>query len=48
MTLVLNSVQEVEQWFSMQSQDFYNDVMSSIKHRWKKCVILDGDCVEKS
>ena len=40
-------IQELEQWFSMHSEDFYNDGMHSVKHRWEKCVTLDGDYVEK-
>ena len=38
----------VEQWFSMQSEDFYNDGLRKIKKRWEKCVTLDGDYIEKS
>lgn len=41
-------IQEVEQWFSTQSEEFYNEGMRSIKKRWEKCVSLDGDYVEKS
>ena len=41
-------IQEVEQWFLMHSEDFYNDGMRSAKHRWEKYVTLDGDYVEKS
>ena len=36
-------IQEVEQWFSMQSEDFYNDGMRSVKLRWVKCKTRDGD-----
>ena len=41
-------IEEVEQWFSTQSEDFYNGGMRSVKQRWEKCVTLDGDYVEKS
>ena len=41
-------IQEMEQWFLMQSEDFYNDDMYSINHQWEKCVTMDGDYVEKS
>ena len=36
-------IQEVENWFSTQSEDCYNDGTHSINHRWEKCVTLDGD-----
>lgn len=39
---------EVEQWFSRQSQGFYNDGLRKVKKRWQKCVALQGDYVEKT
>jgi hypothetical protein len=36
-------IQEVEHWFSTQSEDFYNDGLRKVKKRWQKCVNLDGD-----
>lgn len=41
-------IQEVEQWFSAQSEEFYNDGLRKVKKRWEKCVTLGGDYVEKS
>ena len=38
--------QEMEQWFSTQSEDFYNGGLQKVKKRWEKCVTLDGDYVE--
>ena len=33
---------------STQFEDFYNDGMRSVKHRWEKCVTLEGGYVEMS
>ena len=41
-------IQEVEQWFSMQSENFYKGCLRNVQKRWEKCVTLDSDCVEKS
>ena len=41
-------INEVEEWFQAQSADFYNNGIPTVKRRWKKCVNLDGDYVEKS
>ena len=41
-------IEEVEQWFAEQSEEFYNAGLRKVKKRWEKCVELGGDYVEKS
>lgn len=41
-------IQEVEEWFSAKTADFYNEGLRKVKRRWEKCVELKGDYVEKN
>ena len=36
-------IEEVEQWFAEQSEEFYNAGLRKVKKRWEKCVELGGD-----
>jgi histone-lysine N-methyltransferase SETMAR len=36
----------VTQWLEDQNADFYKEGILKLKHRWQKCIDLQGDCIE--
>jgi len=40
-------INAVESWFARQKDTFYKDGIRQCRHRWEKCVVLEGDYVEK-
>ena len=40
-------IAEVEHFLNTQSEDFYNQGLRQLIHRWEKCVALCGSYVEK-
>jgi len=41
---VINTIND---WFELQEKQFFVDGVNSLTHRWEKCVVLEGDYIEK-
>jgi len=37
----------VNGWFEKQNENFFNNGVKSLTHPWEKCILLEGDYIEK-
>jgi len=40
-------IHTINDWFELQDKQFFVDGVNSLAHRWEKCVVLEGDYIEK-
>jgi len=40
-------IHTINDWFELQDKQFFVDGVNSLSHRWEKCVVLEGDYIEK-
>ena len=40
-------VTAVEEWVNGKDPDFFSSGLMAIEHRWSKCIILEGNYIEK-
>ena len=36
-----------EEWVNRKDPDFFNSGLKALEHRWSKCIILEGNYIEK-
>jgi len=37
----------INDWFELQDKQLFVDGVNLLAHRWEKCVVLEGDYIEK-
>ena len=40
-------IHTINDWFELQDKQFFVDGVNSLAHRWEKCVVHEGDYIEK-
>jgi len=40
-------IDTINDWFELQDKQFFLDGVNSLAHRWEKCIVLEGDYIEK-
>jgi len=40
-------IDTINDWFELQDKQFFVDGVNSLTRRWEKCVVLEGDYIEK-
>ena len=40
-------VKAVEEWVNGKDSDFFSSGLMALEHRWSKCIILEGNYIEK-
>ena len=40
-------IDTINDWFELQDKQFFVDGVNSLAHRWEKCVVFEGDYIEK-